>query len=315
MSTVSVIIPAFNAASTIGAAIESVLSQSHPADEVLVVDDGSTDNSVKVASRYGRFVDIIRTPNGGPSHARNEGLMRARGDWVAFLDADDRWHPDKLKVQLRVAMSSPGTQVVAADWRRGADFRPVPATPRTLQVSYDNLLAMNQFQTSTVLMVRSLTLQLRGFDSSMNGAEDWDFWLRAVRQANILKVDWPLVQYRDVSGGYSKDLARSYDALQRMWKKHTQNSDIPPFRYARLETWHHIRFWLAFTLQKDQKHARLAWNMTWQSRLRRHVPYAATKYLLPYLTRRFLERRKRRTNPHGRHGQPTENSTLRRSKT
>ena len=292
MPTVSAIIPAFNAAETIGAAIESVLDQSYPVDEVVVVDDGSTDDTGIVAARYGTSIRVVHTVNQGPALARNAGMKRSRGDWFAFLDADDRWHRDKLKVQLAVAAGNSEVQLIAADWTRSGEFLPLVRFPRVTPITYLDFFTMNQFQTSTVLIARSLALRLDGFDSAINGAEDWDYWLRAARMSPILKVDWPLVQYRDVGHGYSKDLARSYQALQAMWQKLGGDHGLSPSRYARLETWHHLRFCLAFLRQSDPKQARHAWSRAWQSSLRRHIPGAAVSYLLPYLLGRHLSRRR-----------------------
>ncbi len=293
MVTVSAIIPAFNAAATIGSAIESVLAQTYPVHEVVVVDDGSSDGTGDLADSYGPLVKVFRTVNQGPALARNVGMSQARGDWLAFLDADDRWHPDKLKMQLAVAQSNPDVQLIVADWTRRREFRPVPRFPRIVPITYIDFFMMNQFQTSTVLMARALADRLHGFDPAMNGAEDWDYWLQAARVAHILKIDWPLVQYRDVSHGYSKDLARAYHALQMMWQKRTKDHGLSPSQYAQLETWHHVRFWLAFLLQSDPKQARDAWSRAWESPLRRHIPWAVVGYLLPYILGRHLRHRRR----------------------
>lgn len=293
MTTVSVIIPAFNAAGTISAAIESVLAGSYPIDEIIVIDDGSTDDTGAVAARYGDPIEMVHTVNQGPSLARNMGMVRARGDWFAFLDADDQWHVDKLKVQLAVAAANPEAQLIAADWTRDGEFQPVPVRPHIIPLTHLDFLTMNQFQTSTVLIARSLALQLNGFDAAVNGAEDWDYWLRAARRATILKVDWPLVHYRDVSHGYSKDLVRAYRALQAMWHKETLEGGLAPSQYAQLETWHHLRFWLAFMHQADYRHARQAWNMAWHPSLRRHIPAATVAHLLPYVLDRFVSRHRR----------------------
>ena len=94
----SVVIPAFNAAATLARAIESVRAQSWPAHEIIVVDDGSTDASAAVAAKFGDAVCLIRQPNSGVSVARNAGAAAATGDWLAFLDADDWYAPDRLRL-------------------------------------------------------------------------------------------------------------------------------------------------------------------------------------------------------------------------
>jgi cellulose synthase/poly-beta-1,6-N-acetylglucosamine synthase-like glycosyltransferase len=98
--TVSVIIPAYNAAPQIGRAIESALAQTHAPLEILVVDDGSRDRTAEIVGRLPPPVRLIRKENGGPATARNLGAREARGEWLALLDADDWWFPDKLRAQL-----------------------------------------------------------------------------------------------------------------------------------------------------------------------------------------------------------------------
>ena len=97
--SISVIIPAYNAEQHISRAIDSVLAQTHPADEIIAVDDGSTDDTGQILRSYGRQLRYIGQENGGAGAARNTGIKAARGEWIAFLDADDEWLPEKLKCQ------------------------------------------------------------------------------------------------------------------------------------------------------------------------------------------------------------------------
>lgn len=99
MDAVSAVIPAYNAAGCVGRAIRSVLAQTRPVIEILVIDDGSCDDTSSVAERFGPPVRVIRQANAGPSAARNRGAWAARGEWLAFLDADDTWLPPKLERQ------------------------------------------------------------------------------------------------------------------------------------------------------------------------------------------------------------------------
>ncbi len=288
MASISVVIPAYNAEKTIAQAILSVVAQSVPVDQIIVVDDGSTDNTAALVRAEFPQVQLQRVANGGPSRARNLGMRLASGDWIAFLDADDRWHPEKMRIQLAVQDS--GVQLVASNWRRGAEFSSVPdPIPRT-QLTYKDLLRLNQFQTSTVIIARQLANALGGFDSNVDGAEDWDYWLRASRKTTIVKVEWPLVQYRDLATGYSKDVWRVYVTMQPMLDKHRQTAPLSAQEFATLEAWHHLRFWVAFGLAHDRVHARAAWRNATQPRLRRYVPRAAWHYLAPFLGQRVRRR-------------------------
>src|SRR5579863_7730993 len=111
--TVSVVIPAYKAAHTIGRALDSLLAQTRPADEILIIDDGSPDDIAGAVAPYGDRVTLLRKPNSGAASARNAGLDRVRGEWVAFLDADDYWEPHKLERQLDVLRWHPEVGVIA----------------------------------------------------------------------------------------------------------------------------------------------------------------------------------------------------------
>src|SRR5262249_49148666 len=104
---VSVVIPAYNCAPLVREAIASALAQTAPPFEILVIDDGSTDDSRALIAEFGSPVRYVWKPNGGVSSARNRGLAEARGDLIAFLDADDLWHPDKLRRQVEVLLERP----------------------------------------------------------------------------------------------------------------------------------------------------------------------------------------------------------------
>src|SRR5689334_19281127 len=113
----SVVIPAYNYGRYLGRAIDSALAQTRPVDEIIVVDDGSTDNTREVAESFGERIIYVYQKNKGLSAARNTGIRKATGDWVAFLDADDWWHPDKIKRQLEAASKDPEIGLVyTASW-------------------------------------------------------------------------------------------------------------------------------------------------------------------------------------------------------
>lgn len=115
----------------------------------------------------------------------------ARGQWIAFLDADDEWHPSKLKFQLAALDSRRGTVLVASDWSRDMPQGVLPAVIGHSTVTTRDLLVLNRFQTSTVLAERVALRRVGGFDPRLDGAEDWDLWLRLSRTGGIVKLDWP----------------------------------------------------------------------------------------------------------------------------
>src|ERR1700678_803249 len=112
MPTISVIIPTYNRADLIGQALESALAQTHPADEIIVVDDGSTDDTERVVAQYAGQVRYMRQVNAGPSAARNRGIQAASGDFIALLDSDDLWVKDRLERQLAALTLHPGLDFI-----------------------------------------------------------------------------------------------------------------------------------------------------------------------------------------------------------
>jgi len=130
--TIAVVIPAFKGAFCIRAALDSVMMQSHQASEIIVIDDGSPDESGAIAASYGDKVRVIRQQNGGMGNARNTGIRCAKSDWIAFLDQDDTCQVDRLKKTLEAALSSPSARWIYSDWTRfdaSANTQTYMATP------------------------------------------------------------------------------------------------------------------------------------------------------------------------------------------
>ena len=174
LPSVSVIIPAYNGAATVGRAIDSALAQTHPPIEIIVVDDGSADATAAVVEAYPPPVRLIRKANGGPASARNVGAATATGDWLAMLDADDWWHEDKLERQLALD-TSPEIGLIHAFASHSRS-----RVPR--EVTLDLLLRSNVIINSTVLIRRRVFEALGGFDVSpgLISVEDYALWLRVL---------------------------------------------------------------------------------------------------------------------------------------
>ncbi len=208
---VSVVIPAYNAAATLAAAINSVLVQTHPALEVLVVDDASGDGTADLARSYASHgVRLIAMPrNAGVSAARNAGIAAARGGLVAFLDADDEWLDGKLAAQVglfsadpRIAMASCGTRAVTL---HGRDFGALfdGETPQPGAEAWKRLLARNIIHTSSVIARRDALLAVGCFDEALRVSEDQDLWIKLTMHGHLGYADAILVIVRPTPGSLS----------------------------------------------------------------------------------------------------------------
>ena len=216
---VSVIMPAYNASPYIGEAIRSVIDQDYPNIELIVVDDGSVDGSAEVAESFGSRVKVIRQANAGVAAARNRGLAAARGELIAFLDADDLWLPGKLSAQVAYLSQHPETAVVYGVFTRwhakpdgSFDPPPVPVVqnPQSPIVAdhsgwiYTELLLGSIVHVITAMIRRDVADRLGGFDESLPTGEDYDFWLRMSRQFRAVKLNRVLAYYRIHSTSITK---------------------------------------------------------------------------------------------------------------
>lgn len=191
--SVSAVIPAYNAARTIARAVDSVLAQTWQPIEIIIVDDGSTDDTLAVIAQYAaRGVRVVGNgSNGGAASARNLGIEHAGGEFVAFLDADDEWLPEKISRQMSIITGRPDMSFVACmaglvrvDGRwQGNLYQDLP--PVEGAEAWRTLLAYNFVATPTVLARRSALLAVGGFDTALPTAEDQDLWIRLALHGEI----------------------------------------------------------------------------------------------------------------------------------
>ncbi|RZJ12920.1 MAG: glycosyltransferase family 2 protein [Rubrivivax sp.] len=215
---VSVIIPAYNAAAYVAEAIDGVLAQDYPQVEVIVVNDGSKDNTLDILKGYGERIRVIDQANAGPPRARNTGLAAVRGEFVAFLDADDIWLPTKLSAQVAHLQAHADVGTVFTDWIvwspdadgvfRFPKVRAAPTIgcavmPELSGWMYTRLLLECKLLTTTVMMRTSLVDEIGSFDVGLFNGDDYDFWLRASRVAKVDKLDCIGAYYRVVPGSVS----------------------------------------------------------------------------------------------------------------
>lgn len=209
---VSVVIPAYNAEATLEGTLQSVLGQTFSDIEVLVVDDGSQDRTSEIARCFGNPVRVIFQENRGVSEARNNGVKGARGLYIALLDADDVWHPDKLEKQVRMLDANQdvmgnyvGVVRVSAS---GDTLEHLPAR------GFDDLCRSLLLHSSVIptspssLVLRREAFDLVGlFDPRFSQCADWDFLIRASLKVTLAPVEGWLVRYRTAMGNMSSDIS------------------------------------------------------------------------------------------------------------
>lgn len=213
---VSVIIPTYNRRELVARAVLSVLEQTRQPDELLVVDDGSSDGTAESLRRqFGSGVRVIETPQRGVAAARNTGVRASGGEWLAFLDSDDRWLPEKLAVQLAWLGSNPEAQICQTEeiWiRNGRRVNPRLRHRKPSGTIFLASLELCLVSPSAVLLRRSLFERVGGFDESFLACEDYDLWLRISRDTPIWLIDRPLVVKH---GGHADQLSRQHWGMDR----------------------------------------------------------------------------------------------------
>ena len=212
---VSVIIPTFDRRSMVGDAVESVLKQSHSRYELIVVDDGSQDGTVERLQRYGSRITVLSQPHRGVAAARNSGARWSGGRYLAFLDSDDLWHPNKLETQISVMNRNPSVQICQTEeiWvRNGVRVNPKKRHHKPSGDIFRASLDLCLVSPSAVMMTRELFMRLGGFDETFDVCEDYDLWLRIAVDTPVLLIPEPLVVKR---GGHGDQLSRSTWGLDR----------------------------------------------------------------------------------------------------
>ncbi|MDH4201267.1 MAG: glycosyltransferase [Phycisphaerae bacterium] len=235
---ISVVIPVYNAEKHIARAIESVLAQTRPAEEIIVVDDGSTDATAEVVRSFGDKVILIQQPNAGVSVARNKGIERASGDWIAFLDSDDEWLPEKLKLQSEHLSRNPDLK-----WTY-ANFHQKLSSSDRLQLAHMSgkismlLKGREYFEdylqsyvnyayawTCTLMIHRSVFDSVGLFKPGMKRAQDTDLWFRVAYQfPRVGYVPEPLAIYHLDTVGSSTKINDSADFMIDLVRRHEELS-------------------------------------------------------------------------------------------
>ena len=251
ISDVSVVIPVYNASATLRRAVESVLGQTRPPKQVILVDDGSTDDLSEYERQYAGRVEWIRQSNQGAAAARNRGMTQASGRLIAFLDADDYWEPEKLEIQTDWFVRHPELDICVSRY-----YEQLPGGERTLGTTrirrfprFDTVLRLTGrdtfdaaccFWTGTVV-VRREWLATNRFESGLEPAEDRDLWIRLVRGASMVHLCQPLATAVLEPGSLSRTAidrdCRNMLRIVERWRSELGTSGVRFWRARLLRRW------------------------------------------------------------------------------
>ena len=216
MPEVNVIIPTYNRSQKVARAIQSVLDQSFRDLEIIVVDDGSTDDTYQCLDRFGSSIRYIRQlVNRGVSAARNRGIKGSFAPWIAFLDSDDYWLRDKLQVQMEFVHRNPGTVACQTEeiWiRRGRRVNPKRSHRKPSGDIFKQSLKLCLVSPSSVILRRSVFDEVGLFDETLQAAEDYDLWLRISCRYPVYLIDRALIVKE---GGHADQLSQRFAGMDR----------------------------------------------------------------------------------------------------
>ena len=224
---ISAVIPTYNYGRFVADAVESVLAQTYRRLEVIVVDDGSKDDTRERLAPYLDRIRYVYQENQGLSAARNTGIRTATGEWVALLDSDDLWHPRKLELQVKYLRAHPEIGLLGSDhmFDLHGDWPWVPNEPEdsARAVTLDYLVMSVRFSPSSALIRKALFQRVGLFDTDLRSAEDRDMWIRLADVAPVAKLWLPLCCYRLHGASMSTAAARMEENELKVLRKSFTN--------------------------------------------------------------------------------------------
>jgi glycosyltransferase involved in cell wall biosynthesis len=212
---VAVIIPTHDRAYCLGRALNSVRRQTRPADQIIVIDDGSEDETASLMASEYPDVDYIYQQHAGVSAARNRGIDASNCEWLAFLDSDDEWMPDKLAVQLNALADNPEYLITHGNevWiRNGRRVNPMQKHEKSGGWIFEQCLPMCRISPSAAVIHRRIFDDVGYFDTELPACEDYDLWLRVTSRYPVLMLDQSLIKKY---GGHEDQLSRRHPAMDR----------------------------------------------------------------------------------------------------
>lgn len=237
---VSVIIPNFNYANYVCDAVDSVLRQDYDQIEIIVVDDGSTDDSVTVLKKYGSQIKLIQNSNSGAPAARNFGLNSSTGTYIAYLDADDYWHPSKISKQIALIKSFNCSLVYCQMKILNVDDEIIETTQESISGNFRREFLENPIRTpfipSTVLMSRKLIAQAGYWDTTFKSpSEDFDYFRRCSKFTDFVVLEEQLVFHRDHPGSLTSRSLKKYFFDNRLAVVKLFSDDYPNLSYLEMK--------------------------------------------------------------------------------
>ena len=249
MVIVTVVIPCYNSQNTILRALNSIVRQTYKDVEIIIIDDGSTDNTQVLIQQFFENKTIqyqyIYQSNAGPSSARNKGVQNAQGDYIAFLDSDDEWHKDKLKLQMEVIQNK-NLNFLGSRYQYDVFDYEQKQTIKLESYCFNSLLLKTRFSTPGVVMKKDFFLFLNGFNESLKYAEDHDLWLRASLKNDLYLIEEPkLVRlHKNAFGetGLSSHMFQMFLGELSVVKKLYKNQSISSVKYLSIKVFLFIKF-------------------------------------------------------------------------
>jgi len=218
---VSAVITAYNSEAYIADAINSILKQTRVVDEILVVDDGSTDGTRRVVAEFAeQGIKYIQQPNSSAGAARNRGIRETSGDFIAFLDADDMWLEEKTRLQVQYLEEHPNAALVSSFarwWNVDKDTVRISGTPvKSMKSLRREIFIHNLIGNPSMVMVRRSALEEQGvFDDAIRWGQDWELWIRLIERYDAAVIPEPLILYRWHSDNLSH--VRRWERLLSFW--------------------------------------------------------------------------------------------------
>ncbi len=296
---VSVVIPAYNKAEWTAQTVDSVLRQTYPDIEIIVVDDGSTDNTRERMATYGHKIQYVRKENGGACSARNEGIRRSSGDFIAFLDCDDLYLEDKIELSVKYLRENPRFSFVHTAVHFIDDQNNIVGYRSHPNSRYEGWIArrliLGNYICNSTIVARREALQAAGFfDETFFMPADWDLWLRLADVGEVGFINKPLTKYRVSAHYILKNLEKSQEeegvVLDKFFRRHPEiNGQFRKHVISNL----HLRYALAHFLKSNTPRSRKEFRLSLKT-----CPFNAKAVLLwayaqaaPGLLRRHLEKK------------------------